>query len=105
MPDKSRIKFGEPLPGFVFKPREYLINAHWAEEFRQGRCTQKQFQAMKMLVVEVGIDSKTEIEGYRLLSHLPGVMGHRPKMVVQWRLKIYIESNFELCDPSSDLSF
>jgi hypothetical protein len=105
MPDESRIKFGEPLPDFLFKPREYIINAHWAEKLRQGQCTQKQFESMKLLVVEVGIDSKTGIEGYRLLSHLPGVIRSPLKMIVQWHLKIYVESNFEHCDPSSDLSF
>jgi hypothetical protein len=31
----------------------------------QGICTQKQFDGMKMLVVEVGIDDKTKMEGYR----------------------------------------
>jgi hypothetical protein len=105
MPDKSRIKFGEPLPGFLFKPREWIINYHRAEEFRQGRCTQKQFDGMKMLVVEVGTDSKTKLEAYRLLCQLPGAVDRPLKIVVQWLRKIYVESNFELCDPSGDLSF
>lgn len=105
MPDKFRIKFGEPLPGFIFKPSECIINAHWAKEFRQVRCSQKQFDAMKMPVVEVGVDSKTKTEAYRLLCQLVGVVSHRPKMVVQWRLKNYVEFNFELCAPFQRLSF
>jgi hypothetical protein len=105
MPDTSRIKFGEPLPGFLFKPREWIINSYWAEEFRQGRCTQKQFDGMKMLVVEVGIDSKTKLESYRLLCQLPGVVDRPLKMIVQWLLKIYVESHFEPCNPSGDMSF
>ena len=60
---------------------------------------------MKMLVVEVGIDDKTEIGGYRLLYQLPGVVDHPSQPIVQWRLRIYVESNFEPCDPSGDLSF
>jgi hypothetical protein len=105
MPDKSKIKFGDPLPGFPFKPGEWIVNSHWAEEFRRGICTQKQFDGMKMLVVEVGIDDKTKIEGYRLLNQLPGVVDHSSRKIVQWRLRIYVESNFEICDPSGDLIF
>ena len=58
---------------------------------------------MKMLVVEVGSDDKTKIEGYRLLNQLPGVVDHSSRKIVQWRLRIYVESNFEICDPSGDL--
>jgi hypothetical protein len=98
MLDKSKIKFGEPLPSFLFKPGESIINCHWPEQFRRGICTQKHLDGMKMLVVEVGIDNETRVEGYRLLFQLPGVVDHSSQKIVQWRLRIYVESNFEPCD-------
>jgi hypothetical protein len=58
---------------------------------------------MKMLVVEVGNENESKAEGYRLSYQLPGTVDHPSKMIVQWRLRIYVESNFELCDPSGDL--
>jgi len=103
LPDNSKIKFGEPLPGFLFKPSECIINSHWAEAFRQGLCTQQHFDGMKMLVVEVGNENESKAEGYRLSYQLPGTVDHPSKMIVQWRLRIYVESNFELCAPSGDL--
>jgi hypothetical protein len=98
MPNKSMIKLGEPLPGFLFKPGEWIINSHRAEELRKGRCTRKQFEVMTMLVVGVGISDKSKIERYRLLSQLRGVVDHPSKKIVEWHLRIYVESNFELCD-------
>ena len=54
-----------------------------------------------MLVVEVGTDTETGIEGYRLLYQLPGVVDLSSQNTVQWRLRTYVESNFEPCaDPS-----
>ena len=101
MPDKSKVKFGEPMPSFLFKPGESIINSHWPEQFRQHKCTQKHFDGMKMLVVEVGTDTETGIEGYRLLYQLPGVVDLSSQNTVQWRLRTYVESNFEPCaDPS-----
>ncbi len=35
----SQLKFGEPLPGFRFKPGECIVYSNWVEEFRQGKCT------------------------------------------------------------------
>jgi hypothetical protein len=103
MTNKHNIKFGDPLPGFLFKPGEWIVNVHWAEVFRRGICTQKQFDGMKMLVVEVGVDDGANIEGYRLLNQLPGVVDHSSRKIIQWRLRIYVESNFAICDPSGDL--
>jgi hypothetical protein len=101
MPDKSKIKFGEPMPRFLFKPGESIINSHWPEQFRRHKCTQKHFNGMKMLVLEVGTDIETGIEGYRLLYQLPGVVDLSSQNTVQWRLRTYVESNFEPCaDPS-----
>jgi hypothetical protein len=105
MLDKSKIKFGEPLPSFLFKPGESIINSHWPEQFRRKICTQEHLDGMKMLVLEVGTDKETGIEGYRLLYQLPGVVDHSSQKIVQWRLRIYVESNFEICDPSGDLIF
>ena len=99
--DNPKIKFGEPLPSFLFKPGESIINCHWPEQFRRGICTQKHLDGMKMLVVDVGIDNETRVEGYRLLYQLPGVVDHSSQKIVQWRLRIYIESNFEPCDHSA----
>jgi hypothetical protein len=101
MPDKSKIKFGEPIPSFLFKPGESIVNSHWPEQFRRKKRTQKHFDGMKMLVVEVGTDTETGIEGYRLLYQLPGVVDLSSQNTVQWRLRTYVESNFEPCaDPS-----
>jgi hypothetical protein len=62
MIDKFKLKFGEPLPGFRFKPGECIVNSNWAEEFRQGKSTLKQFDGLKMVVREVGIDERTKKE-------------------------------------------
>jgi hypothetical protein len=40
--------------------------------FRQGKCTQKELDELKMLVVEVGIDRITQSESYRLLYYYKG---------------------------------
>ena len=71
------------------------------EDRARTLCTQKHFDGMKMLVVEVGTDTETGIEGYRLLYQLPGVVDLSSQNTVQWRLRTYVESNFEPCaDPS-----
>jgi hypothetical protein len=69
--EKFKVKFGEPLPGYRFKPGECVVNFNVAEEFRQGKCSQKQFDGVKMLVAEVRIDEKTGYESYRLLYYSP----------------------------------
>ena len=38
MPDKSKIKFGEPMPSFLFKPGEFIINSHWTSTVTNGVC-------------------------------------------------------------------
>jgi hypothetical protein len=86
------VKLGELLPGFRFKPGECIVNSNHAEEFRQGKCTQEQFDGVKMLVAEGRIDEKTGYESYRLLYYstvkvgedLPGTE------MDQWFLKVYV---------------
>jgi hypothetical protein len=46
MTDKLKLKVGEALPGFRFKPGECFVNSTWGEEFRQGKSTPKQFDAL-----------------------------------------------------------
>jgi hypothetical protein len=62
-----KLNFGEPLPGFRFKPGECIVDSKSAEEFREGKVTAEQFDAVKMVVLEVGIDKRTEVESYHLL--------------------------------------
>ena len=99
MLDRAKVKFGESLPGYRFKPGECIVNSDFANEFRQGICTQKELDDLKMLVVEVGIDRMTQNESYGLLYYsIAGGDGIVWNQIHQWRLKIIIESNFELCD-------
>src|ERR1700758_2043538 len=44
--DKLKLKVGEALPGFCFKPGECFVNSTWGEEFRQGKSTPKQFDGL-----------------------------------------------------------
>ena len=62
-----KLNFGAPLPGFRFKPGECIVDSKSAEEFREGKVTAEQFDAVKMVVLEVGIDKRTEVESYHLL--------------------------------------
>jgi hypothetical protein len=54
--DSAKQKLGGPLPAYLFKPGECIANSRFVEVFRQGKCTQKELDDLKMLVVEVGID-------------------------------------------------
>jgi hypothetical protein len=69
MLDRAKVKFGEPLPGYRFKPGECIVNSDFANEFRQGICTHKELDDLKMLVVEAGIDRMTQNESYGLLYY------------------------------------
>jgi hypothetical protein len=57
--DKFKVKFGEPLPGFLFKPGECVVNSTWGGKSRQGKSTPKQFDGLKMVASEVGFDKGT----------------------------------------------
>ena len=77
MIDRSKVKFGEPLLGYRFKPGDCIVNSDFANEFTQGICTQKELDDLKMLVVEVGIDRMTQNESYGLLYYsIAGVGWH-----------------------------
>jgi hypothetical protein len=58
MIENSKVKFGNPLPGYRFKPGECIVDTNSANDFRQGKCTQRDLDGVKMLVAEVGIDNK-----------------------------------------------
>ena len=95
-----KVNIGKPLPGFRFHPGECVVNSNFAEQFRQGKITPKDFDGMKMVVLEVGIDQQTGRGSYRLLydSKLEGSEGAPWGEIVQWFTKIYVESNFEKCE-------
>ena len=69
MIDRSKLKLGNSLPGYRFKPGECIVNSRFVHEFRQGKCTQKELNDLKMLVVELGIDKSTEKGSYRFLYY------------------------------------
>ena len=69
MINRSKIKLGNPIPGYRFKPGECIANSKFVEEFRQGKCSLKELDDLKMLVVEVGIDERSQSESYRLLYY------------------------------------
>lgn len=96
----KKLKFGRAQPGYRFKPGKYVVNHKWAEEFRQGKSSQKQFDGMKMVVMEVGIGRETGVESYRLLYNSPSAAGSSlPEQGIdQWFAKTFVESNFEPCD-------
>jgi hypothetical protein len=99
MIDRSKLKLGNPLPGYRFKPGECIVNSRFVHEFRQGKCTQKELDDLKMLVVEVGIDKSTEKGSYRLLHYCTAGGDKIPwNQIDHWRSKTEVESNFEPCD-------
>jgi hypothetical protein len=57
--NKFKLKFGRPQRGYRFKPGECVVNHNWAEKFRQGKSSQKQFDEMKMVIMEAGIGKET----------------------------------------------
>jgi hypothetical protein len=97
---KFNAPLGKPLPGFRFIPGECVVNFHDAKAFYQGKCTREQFDAVIMLISEVGIDAETKRESYRLLYYSPFKQGWGlpGTQMDRWRLKAYVESNCELCD-------
>ena len=96
----KKLKFGRAQQGYRFKPGECVVNHNWAEKFRQGKSSQKQFDEMKMVVMEAGIGRETGAESYRLLYDFPSAAGSslRGQSINQWFAKIFVESNFETCD-------
>jgi hypothetical protein len=62
---------GEPLRGYRFIPGDCIVNSNHAEEYRQGKCTLDQFDRLKMVVLQVGLDPRTNMESYRLLYNSP----------------------------------
>lgn len=95
----KKLKFGRAQPGYRFKPGECVVNHNWAEKFRQGKSSQKQFDEMKMVVMDAGIGGETGVESYRLLYDSPSAGSHLPgQSMNQWFAKIFVESNFETCD-------
>jgi hypothetical protein len=97
--ERSKVKLGHPLPGYRFKPGESIVHSGFAEEFRQGKCAQKDLNDMKMLVVEVGIVQRTQNESYHLLYCSTAGGDKIPwNQIDHWRSKTDIESNFERCD-------
>src|SRR6202051_5201696 len=75
MINKFKLKFGRPQRGYRFKPGECVVNHNWAEKFRQGKSSQKQFDEMKMVIMEAGIGKETGAESYRLLYDFPSAAG------------------------------
>jgi hypothetical protein len=62
MIDRFNVKFGERLPGCRFKPGECVVDASFAKEYRQGKCTREELDRLKMVVLSVGIDEQTGLE-------------------------------------------
>jgi hypothetical protein len=97
--DRSKLKFGDPLPGYRFKPGECIVNSRFVVELRHRKCTQKELDDLKMLVVEVGIEKVTQKKGYRLL-YCSTVGGNKIpwNQIDHWRSKDVVESDFEPCE-------
>jgi hypothetical protein len=84
---------------YRFKPGQCIVNSNFTDGFRQGLCTQKELDDLKMLVVEVGIEKITKWESYRLLCYSTTGGDDTPgNQIAQWWLKTVVESNFEPCD-------
>jgi hypothetical protein len=77
------------------------------EEFLQGICTQKQFDGMKMLVVEVGIDDENK-DGRLPGRSLPGFHCEQAAHLSQWTLIALIVRfwmRFAVDSPTSRFTF
>jgi hypothetical protein len=97
---KLKLKIGPALPGYRFKPGQCIVNSNWAEEFRQNKSTLQQFDGLKSIVAEVGVNKRNGLESYRLIynSPLKGAENVPWGDMDQWYLKLFVESNFEICD-------
>jgi hypothetical protein len=90
MMDRSKVKFGEPLLGYRFKPGDCIVNSDFANEFTQGICTQKELDDLKTV---------TQKESYGLLYYsIAGGNAIAWNQIRQWWLKAVVGSNFEPCD-------
>jgi hypothetical protein len=92
-----KIEFGEPQPGYRFKPGECIVNKNFAEEYRQGKCTLEQYDELKLVVMENAIDPKTGKESYHLLYNSPLKDGETVPWgrLDPWFLKLFVDPNFE----------
>ena len=61
MIDRSKVKCGEPLSRYRFKPDKCIVNSSFSYELRQGLCTQKELAVLKTLVVAVGIEKDPSV--------------------------------------------
>jgi hypothetical protein len=67
-------------------PGDCIANSRVVEVFRHGKCTQKELDNLKILVVEVGIDRITQSESYRLLYYYPAGGAKIPwNQIDHWR--------------------
>jgi hypothetical protein len=66
--------------------------------FRRRKCTQKEIDDLKMLVLEVGIDRITQNQSYRLLYYYTASGDSIAWNHDHWRSKAVVESKFERCD-------
>jgi hypothetical protein len=91
---------GKSQPEFLFRPGESIVNSKFAQEYRNGTCTLEQFDEMKLVVLEVGVDAKTGRLSYSLLHNAPGEGAESFSWgkIDKWFLNEYVEQNFENCD-------
>jgi hypothetical protein len=95
--DLNREKFQSE---YLFKPGQCIVNSNFAQEFKEGTCTLEQFDEMKLVVLEIGVDAKSGRPSYSLLHNTPGEGAESFSWgkVDKWFLKEYVEQNFEVCD-------
>jgi hypothetical protein len=97
---KYRIVFGNPVPGYRFKPGECIVDKNSAEQYRQGQITLDKFDGVKLVVLENAVDPTTNVESYHVLYNSPLKEGQTAPWgsLDQWFTKAYVDSNFESCE-------
>jgi hypothetical protein len=97
---KYKLVLGQPQPGYRFKPGECIVNKNFAQEFREAKCTQDQYDGHKLVVLQNAADPKNGRESYHLLYNSPLKGGEAVPWdsIETWFLKAFVDLNFESCE-------
>jgi hypothetical protein len=99
MIDRFKVKFGEHFQVTVSSRANVSLIPAMQKNFLREDVAEE-LNRLKMVVLSVGIDEQTGLESY-FLFYDSTVNGGRDlpwAQMEQWYTKIFVESNFELCN-------
>ena len=100
-----KIIIGRSAPGYKFEEGDCIVKSEDAKLFQEGKIDQRQLDAVKLYVLEVGIEING-YDGYQFVydSPLKNQDGSfyfesgTPRSVDPRFSKDYVDLNFELCE-------